>query len=320
MIVTRSDLETSLARIADGVVDPRAGIHGPGSAAWRLQREMLMFLGGGRAVLLQLAHPFVAYAIDQHSKTRSDVLGRFNRTFSNVFAMSFGSLDEAFGAARKVHSVHTHIHGVIPEAVGSWPAGTRYQANDAASLRWVYATLVHTVVHVRQLVLGPLPARVRDAYIRETWRFARLFGIPDALLPQGWAELDHYVQEMMASPALTVSEPARDMARFLFGAVTPDGAPAARRPPAGRWLELLSTGMLPARLQQQYGLAWGLRERVAFAGSIAALRPTYRLMPARVRTLPAYQAAQRRVAGLPPSRTTQWMEARLQLLAQLATG
>lgn len=320
MIVTRTDLEAQLDRVRAAVSDPAGGIYGPRSAAWQLQRELLIFLGGGRAVLLQLAHPFVAYAIDEHSATRGDVLGRFQRTFDHVFAMSFGPLDAALAAARQVHAVHTRIHGVIPVDVGAWPAGTRYLANDSESLRWVYATLVHTVVHVRQLVLGRIAPALRDAYVRDTWQFARLFGIPEALLPRGWDELDGYVAEMTASPRLTVSEPAREMARFLFGAVTRDGAPARRRPVAGRWLERMSAAMLPPRLREGFGLSWGARDRAAVAASVAALRAGYPLIPRPLRYLPAYQAATRRLAGLPPTRTTRWMEQRLQLLAQLATG
>ena len=93
--MSREDLEASLARVGAGVSDPRHGIHGPDSPAWKMQREAICFLGGGRAALLQLAHPFVAYGVDQHSKTRSDVIGRFQRTFMAVFAMTFGDLQEA---------------------------------------------------------------------------------------------------------------------------------------------------------------------------------------------------------------------------------
>ena len=93
-IVTRADLEASLAELARGVQDPHAGILGPRSIAWQVGGDLGVFLGGGRAALLQLAHPFVAYAVEQHSKTRADVVGRFQRTFRNVFAMVFGELDD----------------------------------------------------------------------------------------------------------------------------------------------------------------------------------------------------------------------------------
>lgn len=315
MITTRAELEASLDRVRTSVVDPRSGICGPGSSAWRLQREAVIFLGGGRAALLQLAHPFVAYAIDQHSKTRQDVVGRFQRTFANVFAMSFGDLDEAFAAARRVHSVHTRITGTIPVEVGAFAAGTVYHANDVDAQRWVYATLIHTAVQVHELVIGPLTTAVKDAYYKDTWQFARLFAIPEASLPPTWAAFDLYVERMMASPTLTVAAPAREMSRFLFGA----GA-SGRQGRIGRWLELITTGLLPERLRRQYGLSWGLRERAGFRASLAAVAPAYRMMPDRLRLLPAYVDADRRLAGRAPSAWAKFMDKRLLAMASLATG
>ena len=107
--VTRDQLEAGLARARAraGSSDPRAGIHGPGSLTWELNREAVNFVGGGRAILLQLAHPFVAHAVAQHSNTLTDARGRFERTFAGVFAMTFGDLDQAFRAARRVHAVHS---------------------------------------------------------------------------------------------------------------------------------------------------------------------------------------------------------------------
>ena len=39
----------------------------PDSLAWEIGRESALFLGGGKAALLQLAHPFVAHAIDREA-------------------------------------------------------------------------------------------------------------------------------------------------------------------------------------------------------------------------------------------------------------
>ena len=72
---------------------PADGVFGPGSTIWQVDREALVFLGAGRALLLQLAHPWVATAIAQHSKALSDPIGRFHRTFEIVFTLVFGSLD-----------------------------------------------------------------------------------------------------------------------------------------------------------------------------------------------------------------------------------
>src|SRR3954471_24568054 len=186
--VTREELEASLSDLCTHVEEPRAGILGPSSLAWQLGGDLAVFIGGGRAALLQLAHPMVAHAIDHHSKTRTDVVGRFQRTFRNVFAMVFGELDDAVRAARRVHSVHNRITGTFPHAIGSWPAGTVYHANDADALRWVHATLVDTTIVVRERLDGPLPESTKDRYVVELNRFAALFGIPKRLLPMCWAD------------------------------------------------------------------------------------------------------------------------------------
>src|SRR5258706_10449611 len=90
MTVTRADLESHIEHLRAEVKDPKAGIYGPGSISWTIGKEAILFLGGGRAALLQLAHPAVAHAVDQHSATRNDPLGPFQRTFDNVFAMVSG--------------------------------------------------------------------------------------------------------------------------------------------------------------------------------------------------------------------------------------
>jgi ER-bound oxygenase mpaB/B'/Rubber oxygenase, catalytic domain len=62
-------------------------------------------------LLLQLAHPWVAAAIEQHSDTFADPVGRFHRTFSVVFSMVFGTLEQGMSAARRLHRRHAGIKG-----------------------------------------------------------------------------------------------------------------------------------------------------------------------------------------------------------------
>ena len=58
--VTRADLEARLDQLRATIADPRAGLFGPGSKVWEVNRHSIAFLGAGRAALLQLAHPWVA--------------------------------------------------------------------------------------------------------------------------------------------------------------------------------------------------------------------------------------------------------------------
>ncbi len=308
-IVRREELETSLAELAASVRDPRQGILGPHSVAWQVGGDLGVFLGGGRAALLQLAHPMVAYAVEQHSATRTDVVGRFQRTFRNVFAMVFGELDDALFAARRVHQIHTRIHGTIPIDVGRWRAGTPYHANDADALRWVHATLVDTTLVVREQLDGALPVARKDAYVVEMNRFARLFGIPHALLPASWAEHAAYMDEMI--PQLAVAPVAREMAAFLIG------RGGTVQPPLGRVVEALTASLLPGDLADAFGLRGA---QLAVRASLAALAPIYRRLPQRLIAIPARSAATRRIAGLGPSRFAAWSERQLFGLSRQVTG
>jgi uncharacterized protein (DUF2236 family) len=312
LVVTRDALEASLAELRRTLDDrdPRAGILGPGSTAWRIGGDLGLFLGGGRAGLLQLAHPMVAHAIDHHSRTRDDVVGRFRRTFRNVFAMLFGELDDAFAAARRVHAIHARVHGAM-DAIGPWPAGTPYHANDAAALRWVHATLVDTTLVVRERLDGELPTAIKDAYLLEMNRFAALFGIPRELLPTSYAEHASYMREMLASPQIVVTPSAREMAWFLVG------RGAGAQPPLGRITEAITHALLPPHLAAQFGLRPAETRVRAGLTAFAAL---YRWLPRRAVAIPAAAEAHRRLAGRAPSRISAWTERRLFGLAHRATG
>jgi len=302
VIVSKTQLHQCLELVRQRTADPAAGIHGPDSTAWQLQKEGIVFIGSLRAALLQIAHPYVAYAVDQHSKTRTDVQGRFQRTFMNVFAMVYGDLDTAFHAAERVHAVHTRINGKITEDVGPYRAGHVYHANDSDALKWVYATLMHTVVMSQELALGLIRADVKERYYQDTKSFALLFGIPLEELPETWVDFDRYVADMLASDTLTVSTPALEMSKFLTQPPRPSLAPVMH------WLKLVTAYMLPERLRDQFELPLSRRDRLVVQSSLRAFRPVYRMVPRRLRYLPAYIEARRRLAGRRPTRMSAWLE------------
>jgi uncharacterized protein (DUF2236 family) len=134
-------------------VSSRSGIFGAQSAIWHIDREAAIFLGAGRALLLQLAHPWVAAAIDEHSNTFTDPIGRFHRTFGIVFNMVFGSLEDSLAVARQLHRRHSAIKGSLLSTAGPYAAGSAYFANSVPALRWVWATLTDTAYLTYRLVL-----------------------------------------------------------------------------------------------------------------------------------------------------------------------
>lgn len=279
-------LETVRAAAAGSV----EGIFGPDSLTWRIDREAITFLGAGRALLLQLAHPWIATAIAEHSRAGADPIGRFHRTFGIVYTMVFGSLEQALGISRRLHRRHAAVSGTMATDLGPFPRGSTYRANDVAALRWVYATLVDSALLAYDMVLRPLTSGERECYYAESRLFASLFGIAPADLPSDWTAFAAYNEAMWRSNTLTVSPAARDMARqLLFGV-----GGLLRAPP---WYRALTASMLPPRLRAPFGLLLDERERHIAERALERIRRLYPLLPERLRYVGPYHEAAARLSG-----------------------
>src|SRR5258708_22548396 len=88
------------------------GVFGPASLTWRVDREAAVFLGARRALLLQLAHPWVAAAIAEHSPTFADPISRFQQ--NTVFTMVFRTRDQSLASARPPPRPHAAETGILP--------------------------------------------------------------------------------------------------------------------------------------------------------------------------------------------------------------
>ena len=247
-MVSVLDLERLLNEVKGLAAGASGRILGPDSVSWKINRESALFLAAGRAALLQLAHPWVAAAIAEHSRTLHDPIGRFHQTFRVMFTMSFGTTDQAVAAARLLHLRHQSIRGKMPETVGPFAEGSGYEANEVGALRWVYATLVDSALLAYELVLPALTPAEREQYYAESRTTAALFGIPREELPGNWQDFGSYFESMLQSNTLTVSSAARGMAHELQR-----GAGLWLRPPF--WYRALTTELLPARLREEFQLS-----------------------------------------------------------------
>jgi uncharacterized protein (DUF2236 family) len=81
-------------------------------------RESCAFGAAGAAALSQLAHPYVAYGVYQHSYTKDNILIRFHKTFEYVFLITYGDAKRAIKASKSVRSIHNTIKGTIEENAG----------------------------------------------------------------------------------------------------------------------------------------------------------------------------------------------------------
>jgi uncharacterized protein (DUF2236 family) len=132
-IVSTESLEGELSLVHGAAAGSLAGVFGPRSITWQVDREAAIFLGAGRALLLELAHPWIAAAIEQHSDTLANPVGRFHRTFGTVSQWSSERSLKASTQRAACIIAHASITGTLQSAAGPFPALSWMQASTWSS-------------------------------------------------------------------------------------------------------------------------------------------------------------------------------------------
>jgi len=290
-LLPAEDLER--LRAARAGADPADGLFDPASVTWRVNREAAILLGGGRALLLQIAHPLVAAGVATHSRFREHPLARLWRTLDLMLTLVFADAARAIEAVRAIERVHARVRGVLDADVGRFARGTPYDASDPELLFWVYATLVDTAPRVYERFVGPLTAGERAAYYEESKIGARLFAVPEPLIPPTLERFEAYVDEMVRGDVLAVGVAARDVAASILRPPVP-----LALAPAFRAASFLAIGLLPPVLRERFRFAWSPGQERALRALAAATRAGLPFLPAFMRLMPhARRAARRRAAG-----------------------
>lgn len=239
---------------------PDAGLFGPGSVTWRLHSEQWLIAAGARAFLMQAAHPVVAQGALDHSRFAEDPYGRVANTVMAMTTLIFGTTAEAHATARRINRLHLTVTGTLPQTVGSHAAGSAYSAMEPRALLWVHVAFVDSILSAYRSFVGTLTEADRDAYWRESFRYARLLGLGDDDLPPSYADVRAYIAEAIASGEVRVGEGALTIARTILSPPMP-----VWRRPLWAIVRSMTIGQLPTPLRAQYNLPWRRRERALFA-------------------------------------------------------
>ena len=244
-----------------------------------------MLLGSGsRALLLQVAHPKVAAAVADHSRYRSDPLGRLRDTLHAIYGFAFQDVPTVEGILGHIHHLHEHVRGQTPD-------GRRYAALDPHLLLWVYSTLIDSSILAYDTFVRPLSVAEREAYYAEFRRNGPLWGIPPQLFPESLSDLRAWMAGLIASGEVQVSSQGRYVGRFIL-----DPGVWWLPPPAALLLKLITVWLLPPELRVGFGYAWGPRRELLMRGLAATSRAVLPRLPRSLRDLPIARAADRRVA------------------------
>lgn len=259
-----------------------AGLFGPGSQSWRIDREVVVLGGGSCALLMQVAHPVVAAGVVEHSTYATDPFGRLLRTLTSSFDVVFGSRSRAEATIRRVNAIHGAVRGQLPE-------GGAYSARDPEALLWVHATLVDTALRVYGRFVRPLSAEEEQAYHLECARVAVLLKVPVSDIPPTISGLRAWMTGMIDSGRVRVTPGAREIARTVLY--------PSRVLPRTAWdaAHLVSLATLPDALRRQYGIGWSDARERGIERLAALTRRLLPLVPAPLRFAPQARSAERRV-------------------------
>ena len=243
----------------------------------KINREGVVLLGWGRAILMQIAHPLVAAAVSEFSDFDRDVAGylrRVHRTVGGMLAITFGTPEEARRVIDRINGIHDQVHGTLREAAGPFPAGTRYSARDPELLLWVHATLVDSMMAAYEGLVGPLSPSERDQFCVEAAETAVQLGAPAEMVPLTCEDLRGHLARVQATGQIVVSPAARALAAALF---SPPLGPAGR--PVAAVSRLVTVGLLPPAIRAGYGFDWDARRDRRYRLAMAWIRRTRWALP-----------------------------------------
>jgi len=263
-----------------------SGFFGPESMTWKLNQEMTVLFGGVRALLLHAAHPLVAAGARQTATYRRDPWARLLRTLSLQLLLPFGTREEAQHAADRINRLHTVINGI------DGATGERYDALDPELLLWVHACLEQSTVIFYELTVGPLTATEKQQFHEENLAAAELILLPRDRVPATYEGLVAYIDGVVTSDRLLVTDVAREVADLIRGGPVP-----LHIKPIWKFISFAAVGTLPDEVRRRYGFRWTRRRERWLAMNLRFLKRLRPHLPTRFRLILPARVALKRLAG-----------------------
>ncbi|KAL4874910.1 hypothetical protein BJY04DRAFT_211675 [Aspergillus karnatakaensis] len=226
----------------------------------------IYLLGGQYAILAQFAHPSLAKGSFLHSSFATRIPQRLRNTARFLNVAVCGTPDEKKAIFGVIHKYHARVKG------------DDYTADDPELHKWTAATLLVSIVKVKETFFGPMSQDEMQALLEECEVFGTSLRMESRMWPKTIEEFWRYWDYNIAT--LEVTDMARSLAQDLL---YPKNLPmhmAASLPVA----RLVTMNWLPDRLAREYHLAPGLGSQAAYVAFVSWVKAVYPFLPEGVRS------------------------------------
>ena len=236
-------------------------------------------LYGQRALLIGALEPLTYTGTMLSTRSGDRPFERLARTAKIQETVFLGSRAEADEVLARVHRLHEHVKGELPEAAGAHPAGTPYSAFDPELMLWTLAVIADSGREMYETLVRPLSEAEREDLWQDYVRFGELFELPRSAVPASHRDFKAWFDAVLAAPDLQVTEHGLEMAPLV---AFRQPVPAAARGNLAVQNHIVR-GTLPPRVREIFGIRWTRAHESSFRSIAAAHRRARRLFPRQMR-------------------------------------
>ncbi|WP_062994339.1 oxygenase MpaB family protein [Nocardia mikamii] len=221
-----------------------------------------------RAVGLQILHPSIAAALDEHMPPMR-LWYHKRRTVSRTIRAAYEDRDHS----HFILGMHQHVKGVDDR-------GARYHALNPELFFFQHATYVETLVFATNTLIAPLSDRDHERLYEECCEWYLRFGVSARDMPADWAAFVDYFEQTCAT-------------RLRLGPAARTFAPEVIRPSAWipRYLPTFAVReVLHPRARALFGVHPEPGDHAAFRSYARGLRLGAAVAPSWLRYLPSARA------------------------------
>lgn len=191
------------------------GLFVPSDAPWVVHADFGTLVGGIRALLMQALHPGSLRGVKDHSRYKSDPLGRLAGTIRWLTVTTFGSFSAVQAEAKRVNRLHERVRGSYQVNSGET---VNYQASDQDLLLWVHIAFMESFLVAHQnYSKTPIPqgakASAADNYVAQWARSVEPLGLSS--VPKTRQELADAISSYYLNGKLIANDDTKEVVQFI---------------------------------------------------------------------------------------------------------